>query len=640
MKRLIDEYGLAILYAIVGAFCLVLFGMIFLGDNTKISNVVTNVVDNSTNNNLNVVYKINYDLTGGKIILAENQPYGTLIASGENNCAAGKCNIYDLSKIKIRTGDVDEGGEPVYIEGNPDDSGASYYLTANNEKLWVTYTRDKSYSIPQPVEKLEGSTKLWFDGWTGSSLSQKTRTLVIPKGSTGNRAYMANWTRGKYRIIYDSNISFLKIYQAAGKDYKTITDSGYNIEAWLNGTTPDQMVEYGTYPSISTSGYSLLGHVFVGWCRDSTTCREEKLYKAGTTTNSDLAIALSSENDTVKTVTMYAQWEPIVYKINYVNDQEGVVNTNRSSYTILDQFKLEPAQLPEWSGGEWYTVNPYTESYSENNIGWCKNVSATGTINERIASASNCRKDDYTTGAENTRNDYLFGTYSYGKDGANNTSDVKLYLFQKFNKINDGNLITYSSQDNNKVSKIGVKEDGDNYTLKDVKGVNWIPQQISYGTYGDLTLYSYLDKYYDLAFIYNYIEWKNSTQAGKPVWTPVETSQELLGVYRIKNGSEAPTLNEMSGIIQKITSALNSSNTNNVVGYTFNGLQSEKGRKIFNADGTPYEQATEFWTTSKFSSEGSVEKKVFWTYVGGENVVKVFVGWEPLTYLIKLHSNY
>ena len=50
----------------------------------------------------------------------------------------------------------------------------------------------------------------------------------------------------------------------------------------------------------------------------------------------------------------------------------------------------------------------------------------------------------------------------------------------------------------------------------------------------------------------------------------------------------------MSGIIQKITSALNSSNTNNVVGYTFNGLQSEKGRKIFNADGTPYEQATEF----------------------------------------------
>ena len=74
----------------------------------------------------------------------------------------------------------------------------------------------------------------------------------------------------------------------------------------------------------------------------------------------------------------------------------------------------------------------------------------------------------------------------------------------------------------------------------------------------------------------------------------METSQELLGVYRIKNGSEAPTLNEMSGIIQKITSALNSSNTNNVVGYTFNGLQSEKGRKIFNADGTPYEQATEF----------------------------------------------
>lgn len=135
MKRLIDEYGLAILYAIIGAFCLVLFGMIFLGDNTQISNVVTNVVDNSTNNSLNVTYKINYDLAGGKIILAENQPYGTLIPSGENNCAAGQCNVYDVSKIKIRTSDVDEHGNPVYIEGNPDESGASYYLTADNSKL-------------------------------------------------------------------------------------------------------------------------------------------------------------------------------------------------------------------------------------------------------------------------------------------------------------------------------------------------------------------------------------------------------------------------------------------------------------------------------------------------------------------------
>ena len=187
---------------------------------------------------------------------------------------------------------------------------------------------------------------MWFDGWTGPNLSQKTRTLVIPKGSTGNRAYTANWTRGKYRIIYDSNISFLKTYQTSEKDYKKITDSGYNIEAWLSGTTPDQMVEYGTPPSISANGYTLLGHVFTGWCKDATTCSGAALFKAGTSTGSDLAAAISSESDTVKTVVMYAQWEPIVYKINYVNDQEGITNNNRSSYTILDQFELEPAELP------------------------------------------------------------------------------------------------------------------------------------------------------------------------------------------------------------------------------------------------------------------------------------------------------
>lgn len=642
MKRLIDEYGLAILYAIIGAFCLVLFGMIFLGDNTQISSVVTNVVDNSTNSNLNVTYKINYDLAGGYIVLDRNQPYGTLVTDNTNDtCDAYKCNIYDISKIKIDTGEMEEGN-PVYLTGNPDDSGASYYLTENNSKLWVTYTRDKSYSIPQATNKTEGSYTLWFDGWSGTGLSQKVRTLVIPKGSTGNRIYTANWTRGKYRIIYNSNIANMKNFSSP-YDYKKVVDSGYNIESWLSGNTPDQMTEYGTHPSISTNGYNLLGHVFVGWCKNAFTCTGSDIYKAGTSIDDDLAAIQTSEDDTVKTVVMYAQWEPIVYKINYVNDQEGVVNTNRSSYTILDEFELAPAQLPEWSGGKWYTVNPYTETYSENNIGWCDFTGSLATIEERIASATNCKKADYTD-EENTRSKYLFGTYSYHLQGAEKVEDTKLYLFQNFNKITDSERVEYSSMDDDTVIRIGVKETSDEYELKDVPNgtVTWAPQKISYGTYGNLTLYSYLDKYYDLAFIYTYVEWQNSTEKGVPVWTPVEKEQELIGVYRIKNGTESPTKDEMSQIVARVNEALKSDSANKVVGYTFDGFQSEKGRKIFNVDGSPYEQATEFWTTNKTVDENSGDKtkKVYWTYVGGENTVKVFVSWEPLTYLIRLHSNY
>lgn len=639
MKRLIDEYGLAILYAIIGAFCLVLFGMIFLGDNTKISSVVTNVVDNSTNNNLNVIYKVNYDLAGGTINLAGNQPYGTLIIDG-TACNAASCKVSDINKIKIETEEKDEEGNTVYIEGNPDDSGAKYYLTANNEKLWVTYTRDKSYSIPQPAEKFEGLTKLWFDGWTGSNLSQKTRTLVIPKGSTGNRTYVANWTRGKYRIVYDSNISYLKT--RVSPNYKAIVDSGYNIESWLSGTMSDQMVEYGTYPSISANGYSLLGHVFVGWCQDSFACSEpDKFFKAGVSTNTDLAPVLNSENDTVKTVTMYAQWEPIVYKINYVNDQEGVVNTNRSSYTILDQFELEPAQLPDWSGGEWYTVNPYTESYSENNIGWCKFDKTATTIDEKIASAKDCQKTDYTQ-VEDTRSKYLFGTYSFANFA--DKAQLPQYLFKNFNKITDSERIKYSTTANkeNNVTEIGIKADGEKYTLVPVGNgnINWMPQQISYGTYGDITLYSYLDKYYDLAFIFDYVDWKYSDKKNTQVWTPTKTEQELAGVYRIKNGSPAPTKAEMKDIINKIDNYVKGAD--NVEGYTFKGFLTEKERKLFNTDATPYEQATEFWSTGKTTDESNntTIKTVYWTYSGGENVIKVFAGWEPLTYLIKLHSNY
>ena len=93
-------------------------------------------------------------------------------------------------------------------------------------------------------------------------------------------------------------------------------------------------------------------------------------------------------------------------------------------------------------------------------------MSATGTINERIASASNCRKDDYTTGAENTRNDYLFGTYSYGKDGANNTSDVKLYLFERA-KINPAGFPTVLEKNSKTMT---MRMDGQPYFMISLKG--------------------------------------------------------------------------------------------------------------------------------------------------------------------------
>ena len=170
-------------------------------------------------------------------------------------------------------------------------------------------------------------------------------------------------------------------------------------------------------------------------------------------------------------------------------------------------------------------MNPYTESYDENNIGWCQvSTSPTVTIDEKIASASDCKKTGYVD-VDDTRSAYLFGTYSFknfnSSDNVTKKEQTKLYLFENFNKITDGERVTYSPSagDENKVIEIGIKEDGDKYTLKDVGTgeINWVPQQISYGTYGDLTLYSYLDKYYDLAFIFNYVDWDKSYAKGDVV---------------------------------------------------------------------------------------------------------------------------
>ena len=58
------------------------------------------------------------------------------------------------------------------------------------------YTEDtNAFTLPAPTKL--GYT---FTGWTGSYLSSATKTVTIPKGSSGNRTYYANYTANEYKV--------------------------------------------------------------------------------------------------------------------------------------------------------------------------------------------------------------------------------------------------------------------------------------------------------------------------------------------------------------------------------------------------------------------------------------------------------
>ena len=55
----------------------------------------------------------------------------------------------------------------------------------------------KTYTIVSDDIVLNNPTKKGyiFKGWTGTGLTEATMTVTIPKGSTGDREYTANWER-------------------------------------------------------------------------------------------------------------------------------------------------------------------------------------------------------------------------------------------------------------------------------------------------------------------------------------------------------------------------------------------------------------------------------------------------------------
>jgi uncharacterized repeat protein (TIGR02543 family) len=63
-----------------------------------------------------------------------------------------------------------------------------------------------SYNIETASFTLNNPTRTvhTFEGWTGSNGTTKQTTVTIPKGSTGNKSYTANWKVNTYTLTYNN----------------------------------------------------------------------------------------------------------------------------------------------------------------------------------------------------------------------------------------------------------------------------------------------------------------------------------------------------------------------------------------------------------------------------------------------------
>ena len=251
-------------------------------------------------------------------------------------------------------------------------------LNGGSGKEKVVYTiTDEDFELPTPTRN-----GYEFVGWTGERITTPQTSVKIPTGSTGNKAYTANWQVIKYTIITlleGGNAGSSGAYVYTVEETFTLptpTRTGYTFWGWTGEgiTTPQPNV---TIPKGSTgdktyienwveTGYTITldlnggsgkekviytmtdedfelptptrnGYEFVGWTGERITTPQTRVkIPKGSTGN--------------KAYT--ANWKVIRYTITLVTNGGAVIASIR--YTVEDSVTLPiPPERPGYEFAGW-----------------------------------------------------------------------------------------------------------------------------------------------------------------------------------------------------------------------------------------------------------------------------------------------
>ena len=246
---------------------------------------------------------------------------------------------------------------------------------SGQEKVVYTMT-DEDFELPTPTRN-----GYEFVGWTGEGITTPQTEVIIPTGSTGNKAYTANWQVIEYTITLDTNggpvVSPIKYTVEDTFTLPYILRPGYEFAGWTidgsgmlpftpliiyPGTTGDlhykaewRLAEYTiTMDLDGGSGqekvvYTITdeefelptptrnGYEFVGWTGERIT-----------TPQTSVKIPKGSTGNKAYT----ANWKVIRYTITLVTNGGAVIASIR--YTVEDSVTLPiPPDRPGYEFSGW-----------------------------------------------------------------------------------------------------------------------------------------------------------------------------------------------------------------------------------------------------------------------------------------------
>ena len=271
-------------------------------------------------------YSITYNLDGGSVTIANPTGYNT--ASETFTLNEPTKEGYTFIGWTGSNGDVPQ--MDVSVEQG---SIGNKLFTANYELITYTiaYELDggqtavnnpTSYDVTSSTIILNNPTKEGssFVGWTGSNGNTPQAALIIEKGSTGNRTYIASYTTASYVISYNL-------------DGGTVTPA--------NPTGYDTASETFTLNEPTKEGYT-----FIGWTGSN-----------GDVPQTTVSIGKGSKSDRTYT----ANYIPITYNITYELNGGIWITANPEKYDITSAtIKLNNPTREGYSFTGWTSVDMTT----------------------------------------------------------------------------------------------------------------------------------------------------------------------------------------------------------------------------------------------------------------------------------------
>ena len=256
-----------------------------------------------------------------------------------------------------------------------------YYITmdlnggSGKEKVIYTMT-DEDFELPTPTRN-----GYEFVGWTGERITTPRTSVKIPKGSTGNKAYTANWKVIEYTITLDTNggpnVSPIKYTVEDSFTLPYPLRPGYEFAGWVldgSGMLPATtlIIYYGTTGDLHYKAEWRLAEYTITLDLNGGSGKEKVIY---TMTDEDFELPTPTRNGyefvgwTGERITTprtsvkipkgstgnkayTANWKVIRYTITLVTNGGAVIASIR--YTVEDSVTLPiPPERPGYEFAGW-----------------------------------------------------------------------------------------------------------------------------------------------------------------------------------------------------------------------------------------------------------------------------------------------